>query len=352
MLSRNDRLDSEQVREIVGGVKSPPDIEGARVAETVGGDTNPPDISIITPCYNAAKYIRATLDSVRKQSGVRVEHIVVDANSTDGTVEILKEFSNIRWISEPDRGQSDAFNKGLGMARAPLIGWLNADDTYEPNVLAQIVNFFRAHPEAAIVNGHLVRIDESGRELEFLPARSSCFWLVHFWFKWYGLNHPSTFYRKEVFEQVGLLDTELHYAMDYDFYLRASRVYRFHDIDLLTTRMLVHPEAKTSGGWDRFARDVQRTLAKVWKPRNRSFYAYTLLGVRAHAARTHLVESFLAIRTGERGRAWSELRRAAGWWPPLFTLPSFYTYLARCVLRLVLGEARYARLRRGSSTHP
>jgi hypothetical protein len=198
----------------------------------------------------------------------------------------------------------------------------------------------------------MVRVDGTGRELEFLPAKSSRFWLVHFWFRWYGLNHPATFYRREVFDRVGLVDTDLHYAMDYDFYLRASRHYGFHDIDVLTTRMLVHPEAKTSGGWDRFAGDVRRTLAKVWKPRSRLFYGYTLLGVRAHAARAHLVESFLALRDGQWRQTWSELGRAAIWWPPLFLLPSFYTYLARAALRLLLGEARYARLpRRRAALH-
>lgn len=310
-----------------------------------------PDISIITPCYNAAKFLAATLESVRTQSGVRVEHIVADGGSTDGTVEILKAATDVRWFSEPDGGQSDAFNKGLALATAPIIGWLNADDTYEPGVLAKVVQFFKSHPDAAIANGHLVRVDGEGRELEFLPARSSRFWLVHFWFKWDGLNHPSTFYRREVFERIGPVDPELHYAMDYDFYLRASREYEFHDIDLLTTRMLVHPEAKTSGGWDRFAADVRKTLAKVWKPRSRLFYAYTLAGVRAHAARAHLVESFLGIRAGDKSRAGSEFVAAVKWWPPLFLLPSFYMYLARTGLRLLLGEDRYANLpRRGRAT--
>lgn len=316
------------------------------MTDSRGETAGAPDISIITPCYNAAKFLRAAIESVQLQTGVTVEHIVVDGNSRDGTLEILKESHGVRWLSEPDRGQADAFNKGLALATAPLIGWLNADDIYEPGALAKVVEYFRAHLHAAIVNGHLVRIDETGRELEFLPARSSRFWLRHFWFRWYGLNHPSTFYRREVFDRVGPVDADLHYAMDYDFYLRASRVYEFHDLDFVTTRMLVHPDAKTSGGWDRFATDVQHTLAKVWRPQHPLFYAYSLLGVRAHAARSHLVESFLSIREGEQSRAWQELCGAFRWWPLLPLLPSFYTYLGRAALRILLGEARYARLPR------
>jgi GT2 family glycosyltransferase len=213
------------------------------VVDTVG-DT--PEISIITPCFNAAAHLADAIASVRAQEGVRIEHIVVDAASQDGTIDVLRRHPHVRWISEPDRGQSNAFNKGLAMARAPLIGWLNADDMYEPGAITTVVRFFRDHPDAFIVNGHLARVDGQGNVLEFLPAHSSAFWLRHFWFRWYGLNHPSTFYRREVFDTVGPIDERLHYAMDYDFYLRASEIYPFHDIDVLTTRMRVHPQAKTS----------------------------------------------------------------------------------------------------------
>jgi glycosyltransferase involved in cell wall biosynthesis len=305
-----------------------------------------PEISIITPCFNAVRHLRDAIESVAGQQGVRVEHIVIDAGSKDGTVEILKQFPGVRWISEPDRGQSDAFNKGLALARGPLIGWLNADDVYEPGAIAQVVRFFREHPEAFLVNGHLVRVDPDGKPLEFLPARSSRFWLRHFWLKWYWLNHPSSFYRKSLFDEVGPIDITLHYAMDYDFYLRASLRHEFHDIDLLTTRMRVHPEAKTSQGWDNFALDVRRTLEKVWKPQHPLFYRYSLLGVRMYAARSHLAESFIGLREKNRSKALAELKRAAAWWPALPLLPAFYPYALRVVLRAALGERLYSRLPR------
>jgi GT2 family glycosyltransferase len=282
---------------------------------------------------------------------VRIEHIVVDAGSKDGTVEILKQFPQVRWISEPDRGQADAFNKGLALARGPLVGWLNADDMYEPGAIARVVQFFHQHPEAVLVNGHLVRVDPEGKPLEFLPARSSRFWLRHFWLKWYWLNHPSTFYRKSLFDEVGPIDESLHYALDYDFYLRASQRHEFHDIDLLTTRMRVHPDAKTSQGWDNFAADVRRTFEKVWKPEHPWFYRYSLLGIRMYAARSHLAESFIAMRAKDRRSSIAEFKRAAAWWPVLPLLPAFYPYAARVLLRLGLGEARYSRLaRRGGTT--
>ncbi len=311
-------------------------------ATGLGGQ--PPEISIITPCYNAVQHLRDAIESVRRQEDVRFEHIVVDAASKDGTVDILRESPHVRWISEPDQGQADAFNKGLAMARAPLIGWLNADDTYEPGALAAVVRFFREHPEAFLVNGHLVRVDPSGKQLEYLPGKSSRFWLRHFWFRWYWLNHPSTFYRKAIFDEIGPIDIRLHYAMDYDFYLRASQRFEFYDIDFLTTRMRVHPDAKTSHGWDNFAADVQRSLAKVWKPRHPLFYAYSLLGVRMYAAKSHLVESFIGLREGRRNDSVREFKRAAVWWPALPLLPAFYPFCCRVSLRLLLGESGYRRL--------
>jgi glycosyltransferase involved in cell wall biosynthesis len=314
-----------------------------------------PEISIITPCYNAAAHLRDAIESVVGQRGVHVEHIVVDAGSKDGTVEILDQFPQVRWISEPDRGQADAFNKGLALARAPLIGWLNADDTYEPGAIARVVQFFREHPQAMLVNGHLVRVDPVGKPLEFLPACSSRFWLRHFWFKWYWLNHPSTFYRKRLFDEVGPIDVSLHYAMDYDFYLRAALRHEFYDIDLLTTRMRVHPAAKTSQGWDNFAADVRRTFEKVWKPEHPLFYRYSLLGVRMYAAKSHLAESFISLRKNDRATCVGELKRAAAWWPPLVLLPAFYPYVARVLLRLALGESRYERIprrQRSTGTRP
>ncbi|HEV3298598.1 MAG TPA: glycosyltransferase [Planctomycetaceae bacterium] len=305
-----------------------------------------PEISIVTPCYNAVRHLRDAIESVARQRGVRIEHIVVDAGSKDGTVEILKQFPQVRWISEPDRGQADAFNKGLALARGPLVGWLNADDMYEPGAIARVVQFFHQHPEAVLVNGHLVRVDPEGKPLEFLPARSSRFWLRHFWLKWYWLNHPSTFYRKSLFDEVGPIDESLHYALDYDFYLRASQRHEFHDIDLLTTRMRVHPEAKTSQGWDNFAADVRRTFEKVWKPEHPWFYRYSLLGIRMYAARSHLAESFTALRAGDRKKGAAELKQAAAWWPVLPLLPAFYPYGARVLLRLVFGESLYERFPR------
>src|SRR6058998_2090201 len=99
----------------------------------------PPGFSIITPSFNQARFLEENIQSVLTQAGVSVEHIVVDGGSTDGTVEILKSYPHLRWISEPDRGQSHALNKGFRMATGEILGWLNADDSYEPSAVAEAV---------------------------------------------------------------------------------------------------------------------------------------------------------------------------------------------------------------------
>ena len=93
-----------------------------------------PKISIVTPSYNSAKFIEDCIQSVLKQNYPNFEHIVIDGGSTDGTVEILKQYPHLKWISEPDEGQSDALNKGFKMAEGDILGWLNADDVYLKNV--------------------------------------------------------------------------------------------------------------------------------------------------------------------------------------------------------------------------
>src|SRR5258708_2432868 len=121
-----------------------------------------PEVSIITACFNARAYIESTLHSVLSQTGPALEYIVVDGGSTDGTLDILRRYQDrIRLISEPDRGQADALNKGLRLARGELVGWLNADDTYEPGAVEAGWQALRQDSQAGLVfadchyiNGH------------------------------------------------------------------------------------------------------------------------------------------------------------------------------------------------------
>ena len=121
-----------------------------------------PLVSIVTPSFNAADHIRGTIESILSQDYQAVEHIVIDGGSTDGTLAILKEYPQIRWVSEKDHGQAHALNKGFALAHGEVVGWLNADDTYNPGALRTVVNFLNSHQEVDVVYSDCWIIDGQG----------------------------------------------------------------------------------------------------------------------------------------------------------------------------------------------
>ncbi len=177
-------------------------------------------ISIITATYNSAATIRDTVSSVKAQSFESVEHLIIDGGSTDGTLDILKEYQYIdRISSEPDRGIYDAMNKGIGMANGDVIGILNSDDHYAgPKVLAKVAEAF-ASTETDAVYGDLDYVDakdtnrivRSWRSGQYVPGA----------FKWGWMPpHPTFFVRKEIYERYGGFNLNLGTAADYELMLR------------------------------------------------------------------------------------------------------------------------------------
>jgi len=153
---------------------------------------------------------------------VAVEHIVTDAVSTDGTLEILQRYPHLRWISEPDRGQSHAINKGFLLAKGDLVGWLNADDYYLPGALEAIADAAAAHPEADVIYGDCIFVNGDGRvvrskvEHEFDPY-------VLLYFGCY-IPSTSTFFRRRLIDRGLLLDCDYRVAMDFEYFARLARL--------------------------------------------------------------------------------------------------------------------------------
>jgi len=186
-----------------------------------------PLVSIVTPSYNQGQFLEENLFSVRSQDYPNVEHIVIDGGSTDGTVEILKRCErtyNLSWLSEPDEGHADAVNKGFAMVKGEIIGWLNSDDVYfNRSTISDVVEAFQKHPEADIIYGDCAYIWEDGNILRvqcvsgFRYSRllRGCF-----------LEQPAVFFRRYVVEN-HKLDKRLKVAIDYEYWLRIGRLYRF-----------------------------------------------------------------------------------------------------------------------------
>jgi GT2 family glycosyltransferase len=173
------------------------------------------------------KTLEATLESVAAQDYPLVEHIVVDGGSTDGTLELLQARPDVRWISEPDEGLSDAVNKGIAMATGDLIGWLNADDLYHSGALAAVAAAFHDRPETEWGFGRCRIIDAGGNEIRSAVTAYKNFFLRRYSFPLY-LTHnfvsaPATFVKRSAYAEVGTFDKRFKYSMDYDVWLRLAR---------------------------------------------------------------------------------------------------------------------------------
>jgi glycosyltransferase involved in cell wall biosynthesis len=184
-------------------------------------------ISVITPVYNGEKYIESCIKNVIDQKCPHAEHIIVDGGSKDGTVEVIKKYAkkykHIRWISEKDKGQSDAMNKGIEMARGSIIGFLNVDDFYEKNTLNTILKTFKKLPEPSFLVGNC-NILEDNFKLYFAnePKNLDLFYLLKSgdW-RNFPLNPSAYFYHKSLHKIIGFYDVNENFTLDIDFVLRA-----------------------------------------------------------------------------------------------------------------------------------
>jgi glycosyltransferase involved in cell wall biosynthesis len=194
-----------------------------------------PLVSIVTPSYNQADFIEDTLDSVRAQRYDRVEHIVVDGGSDDGTLDVLEAYEDaddgtLEWVSEPDDGQSDAINKGFERADGEIVAWLNSDDVYfDVGVLDRVVDYFDRYP-ADVIYGDLayIGVDSRVNAIDVRPdfdARKLPYRIL--------IGQPATFFRRAVVEEEKLR-VDLDFSMDYEYWLRLAQNYSFrHVADVL-----------------------------------------------------------------------------------------------------------------------
>ena len=192
--------------------------------------TDRPLVSIITPSFNQARYIEATIRSVLGQDYPRIEYIIVDGGSTDGTVDVIKKYegkgevtpSLAWWVSEKDKGQTDAINKGFARAKGEILAWINSDDTYEPGAISAAVKYLQEHPEVGMVYADCNFINEEGNMIGKFGSAQTDYRLLR-----QGYVHipqQTMFFRADLWKQVGPLDPSFYFAMDYDLWTRiASR---------------------------------------------------------------------------------------------------------------------------------
>ena len=212
-----------------------------------------PLVSVVTPSLNQGRFIGDAVRSVLSQDYPRIEYLVVDGGSTDGTLAVLAGHDGaVRWISEPDNGQAAAINKGFRLASGEVLAWLNSDDLYEPQAVSAAVAYLQAHPGTAMVYGDATHVDTE--DVEIGPcAYVGPFDLDRLIHESDYIVQPAAFFRRSAFEAVGGLDESLHWGMDYDLWLKIARRFPIAYLPRKLARYRQTGENKTAlGRFDRF----------------------------------------------------------------------------------------------------
>ena len=223
---------------------------------------NLPLVSVITPSLNQGRFIEETILSVKGQIYPRVEHLVIDGSSTDATLEILKRYDHLVWLSEPDRGQADAVNKGFQLAKGEILGWLNSDDVYVPGAVEKVVGYFLDHPNIDVVYGDCNEINEEGRTVKIVrahPVDLKRLLLLNF-----TLYQPTLFFRRCAVERIGPVNVELHMGLDYDYVVRAARTCALAYLPATLAAFRTHSNSKTFTHPGQFLEDYLTVFGDVF----------------------------------------------------------------------------------------
>jgi glycosyltransferase involved in cell wall biosynthesis len=211
-----------------------------------------PQISVITPTFNGEQFIEKCIINVIDQNCPTAEHIIVDGASTDGTVEIIRqyatEYPHIHWISEKDRGQSDAMNKGIAMAKGEIVSFLNVDDYYEPGVLNRVIKIFETLEEPAFLVGNCNVWNDDGNLIEINKPRKLALkdLLLGYYINPFPVNPSAYFYHKSLHDKIGPYDVDIQVAMDVYFLLRAVQVANIKYVDEIWGNFRIIKGTKTT----------------------------------------------------------------------------------------------------------
>ena len=207
--------------------------------------TDQPLVSIVTPSFNQALYLESAMQSVFQQEYPKIEYIVIDGGSTDGSVEVIKRHSNklAHFVSEPDRGQTDAINKGFAHATGKYLAWLNADDRLLPNAVPEAVDFLETHPDVGMVYGDADYIDSRGSLVGRFPADQTDYAALRRGYV--HIPQQAAFWRHDLWKQVGPLDPSFTFAMDYDLWVRLAKLSRLEYLPRLWAQFRLHTDSKT-----------------------------------------------------------------------------------------------------------
>jgi len=291
-----------------------------------------PYFSVITPSYRQGAFIGRCIESVASQGDPSFEHLVLDNLSDDETPQVVARFPHVRFLSEPDRGQSHAINKGFLAARGEIICWLNSDDFYPPGLFARLREIF-ANPSVQVVFGDVEQCDAIGLPGVRVPAR----WerredLVRWWSREVRLHQPAIFFRRSVREATGLLNESLHYAMDYEYWWRMSAAFPFLYIPEVLAVQIRQPDSKTIRAWRRVYAEREKIFCPHYHLIDGGNRRRLLLEKRRAMSRRYLGDAFAAAARDPR-EALALLTISLLEWPPTLANPQWLGVIRRVIFR-------------------
>ncbi len=298
-------------------------------------------VSIITPSYNQAAYLEQTILSVLNQDYPRIEYIVVDGASTDGSVEIIKKYASkfAYWVSEKDRGQADAINKGFAHATGDIVAWLNSDDYYLQGAVGAAVKVFEENPDVVLVYGDMLAVDEQGKTFNTLTYGQLsledllCFQII---------GQPAVFMRRSALQKTNGLDLNFHFLLDHLLWIQIAKHGRILHVDQTWSAARYHAEAKNRAKAAEFGHEAFRIL-DVATQDNELASVLSKVNRRAHASANRVDARYL-LDGGQPAKALSAWMRALFIHPP--TALARMNIFASAILNLLgLGKMRDAVLR-------
>jgi glycosyltransferase involved in cell wall biosynthesis len=221
-------------------------------------------VSVVTPSFNQAAFLEGTILSVLQQDYPKIEYLIMDGGSSDGSPEIIHRYADrlAYWRSEPDQGQADAVNRGFAKASGAILAWLNSDDTYAAGAVRAVVEAFAAQPEVDAVYGDCVYVDQAGRPVTVFRAQP--FDLAGFLCTEGYIHQPTVFLRRRVVERVGPLDASLALCLDYEYWLRMATACRWLYLPRSLARFRMHPAAKSAARRREFLGERLRCLDRLF----------------------------------------------------------------------------------------
>lgn len=302
-----------------------------------------PLVSIITPSYNQAAYLEAAMRSVLEQDYPKIEYLVADGGSTDGSIEVIRRYAGrlAWWVSEKDQGQADGANKGFRRAKGEIIGWLNSDDLYRPGAVTGAVAAFQAEPGAGLVFSDVDSIDGSGElinVMKFGPRTLEELMAFNI------ISQPGVFMRRDLLERAGYLDTSYHLLLDHHLWLRMVRhAPAVYVPGARWAAARFHAGAKNVAQAGVFGREAYRIAQ--WLSESPEYAAEMAHSRRRVWAGAHRLNAFYLLDGGQPGAALKAYWKGL-WQYPGAVLPDWYRILYAIFSPLGLGGLRQAYLHR------